>query len=582
MNKYLYITLITSLGFGQLFELTHNNATRDYWVDYPENATEDTPLIIAMHGRNQFLVTFIPQSQMSNFANPQNVAVVYPQGLNFWGVPAWNTGVWWSNSVYDDVGYIDALIDSVSSNFAIDSNRIYACGFSNGGFMAYDLACELPDRIVAFGSVSGNFMMNSNQDCTNEREIPIMHIHGTSDLIVNYYPPTIDFSMASLEAMEWWSIENDLTEQTIEALNDNVNIYTNSSLTSNTKFIHFQVVSGGHEWFNYDWGFHASEELLNFFLQYNMADFYDHSPVLSSIENHQTMEDVPFSVSIFAQSPIESQLTYHAYSDTSAIIVFLNGENIFVGLQQNWNGQGNITVVATDEYQLSDTTVFGVTVLPVNDSPSNFELLFPTIIDTVQISADTDETIPFEWEESIDIDSEISYSLNIIFSNADILHEVEYNDILNTNYGVSTYEYAMLMSNNSLALAYIDYIVTATDGEFNVVSDSGKFVLNNVSLSTQIDIKPEIFSLHQNYPNPFNPSTTIAYDLPIASIVNITIYDMMGRKIKTLVNEYEAAGFKYTQWDGRNDKNESVSAGLYVYLLQTEKFMQNKKMIFLK
>ena len=223
---------MTSLGFGQLFEVTHNNATRDYWVDYPENATEDTPLIIAMHGRNQFLVTFIPQSQMSNFANPQNVAVVYPQGLNFWGVPAWNTGVWWSNSVYDDVGYIDALIDSVSSNFAIDSNRIYACGFSNGGFMAYDLACELPDRIVAFGSVSGNFMMNSNQDCTNEREIPIMHIHGTSDLIVNYYPPTIDFSMASLEAMEWWSIENDLTEQTIEALNNNVNIYTNSSLTS--------------------------------------------------------------------------------------------------------------------------------------------------------------------------------------------------------------------------------------------------------------------------------------------------------------------------------------------------------------
>jgi len=582
VNKYLYIILITSLGFGQLFELTHNNATRDYWVDYPENATDETPLIIAMHGRNQFLVTFIPQSQMSNFANPQNVAVVYPQGLNFWGVPAWNTGVWWSNSVYDDVGYIDALIDSVSSNFAIDSNRIYACGFSNGGFMAYDLACELPDKIVAFGSVSGNFMMNSNQDCTNEREIPIMHIHGTSDLIVNYYPPTIDLSMASLEAMEWWSIENDLTEQTIEALNDNVNIYTNYSLTSNTKFIHFQVVSGGHEWFNYDWGFHASEELLNFFLQYNMADFYDHSPVLSSIENHQTMEDVPFSVSISAQSPVESQLTYHAYSDTSAIIVFLNGENIFVGLQQNWNGQGNITVVATDEYQLSDTTVFGVTVLPVNDSPSNFEVLFPTIIDTVQISAYTDETIPFEWEESIDIDSEISYSLNIIFSNADILHEVEYNDILNTNYGVSAYEYAMLMSNNSLPLAYIDYIVEATDGEFNVVSDSGKFVLNNVSLSTQIDIKPERFSLHQNYPNPFNPSTTIAYDLPIASIVNITIYDMMGRKIKTLVNEYEAAGFKYSQWNGRNDKNESVSAGVYVYLLQTEKFMQNKKMIFLK
>ena len=54
------------------------------------------------------------------------------------------------------------------------------------------------------------------------------------------------------------------------------------------------------------------------------------------------------------------------------------------------------------------------------------------------------------------------------------------------------------------------------------------------------------------------------------------------KKIKTLVNEYNAAGFKNIQWDGKNDKNESVSAGVYVYLLQTEKFMQNKKMIFLK
>ena len=120
------------------------------------------------------------------------------------------------------------------------------------------------------------------------------------------------------------------------------------------------------------------------------------------------MEDVPlFSVSISAQSPIESQLTYNAYSDTSAIFVFLNGENIFVSYQQNWNGEGNITVVATDEYQLSDTTEFGVTVLPVNDSPSNFELLYPTIIDTIQISADTDETIR---------------GIICFFSNADILH----------------------------------------------------------------------------------------------------------------------------------------------------------------
>ena len=67
---------------------------------------------------------------MSNFANPQNIAVVYPQGTNSVGGLTWNVGVWWDASDYDDVGYLNALIDSVISNFAIDTNRIYACGLS--------------------------------------------------------------------------------------------------------------------------------------------------------------------------------------------------------------------------------------------------------------------------------------------------------------------------------------------------------------------------------------------------------------------------------------------------------------------
>ena len=269
----LCVILLIGFCYGQLFELTHDNDSRIYWVDYPDNITEPVPLVISMHGRNQSLLSHISYSQMSSFANPQNIAVVYPQGINSTGALAWNTGVWWDNSEYDDVGYLNAVIDSVISNFAIDTNRIYACGMSNGGFMAYELACELSDRIVAFGSVAGNFMMNVDQGCANAREIPIMHIHGTSDLIVNYNAPTIDSSMTAIEAMAWWSIENNLTEQSLEELNDSVNVFTNSSLTSNTKFVHYQVQGGGHLWFNYNWGFHASEELLNFFMQYSMTDF---------------------------------------------------------------------------------------------------------------------------------------------------------------------------------------------------------------------------------------------------------------------------------------------------------------------
>ena len=295
-NLRTLLCAISFIGFcyGQLFEINHDNVTRIYWVDYPNDVTTPVPLVISLHGRFQSLLSHITYSQMSNFANPQNIAVVYPQGINSTGGLTWNVGVWWDNSEFDDVGYLNALIDSVISNFAIDTNRIYACGMSTGGFMTYELACELSNRIVAFGSVAGNFRMNTDQDCTNEREIPIMHIHGTSDTIVNYYPPTIDSSMTALEAMEWWSMENNLTEQSVEELNDSVTVFTNSSITSNTKFVHYQVQDGGHRWFNYNWGFHASEELLNFFTQYSMTDFS-----LSSIES----KSVPNKFFVFQNYP---------------------------------------------------------------------------------------------------------------------------------------------------------------------------------------------------------------------------------------------------------------------------------------
>ncbi|MFL2989833.1 MAG: T9SS type A sorting domain-containing protein, partial [Candidatus Neomarinimicrobiota bacterium] len=93
---------------------------------------------------------------------------------------------------------------------------------------------------------------------------------------------------------------------------------------------------------------------------------------------------------------------------------------------------------------------------------------------------------------------------------------------------------------------------------------------------------PENFSLKQNYPNPFNPITTLRYDLPEDGLVNITIYDMMGRIVKTLVNGSQTAGYKSIQWNATNDKNEPVSAGLYLYTIQTGEFRQTKKMVLLK
>ncbi len=93
---------------------------------------------------------------------------------------------------------------------------------------------------------------------------------------------------------------------------------------------------------------------------------------------------------------------------------------------------------------------------------------------------------------------------------------------------------------------------------------------------------PEVFALHQNYPNPFNPITTLRYDLPENSYVNVTIYDMLGREIRTLVNSTQDAGFKSVLWNATNDYGKPVSAGVYLYKIQAGEFIQTRKMVLLK
>ena len=93
---------------------------------------------------------------------------------------------------------------------------------------------------------------------------------------------------------------------------------------------------------------------------------------------------------------------------------------------------------------------------------------------------------------------------------------------------------------------------------------------------------PNEYTIHQNYPNPFNPSTTLRYALPEQSDVKITIYDMIGRKVKTLVNNSQNAGYKSVIWDATDDYGERVGAGMYLYQIQAGEYISTKKMVLLK
>jgi hypothetical protein len=103
-----------------------------------------------------------------------------------------------------------------------------------------------------------------------------------------------------------------------------------------------------------------------------------------------------------------------------------------------------------------------------------------------------------------------------------------------------------------------------------------------VQLALDENLIPAEFALHQNYPNPFNPLTQIKYDLPEDAVVTINIFDLMGRNIKSLISSSQSAGYHSIKWDATNNYGETVSAGMYLYIIQAGEFRQTKKMLLLK
>lgn len=88
--------------------------------------------------------------------------------------------------------------------------------------------------------------------------------------------------------------------------------------------------------------------------------------------------------------------------------------------------------------------------------------------------------------------------------------------------------------------------------------------------------------MKQNYPNPFNPVTTIEYYLPKSAEVKISVYNILGQKVSTLVNEYQTAGLRRVIWDGKDERGNSVASGIYFYKLSVPEFSKTKKMLLIK
>ena len=116
---------------------------------------------------------------------------------------------------------------------------------------------------------------------------------------------------------------------------------------------------------------------------------------------------------------------------------------------------------------------------------------------------------------------------------------------------------------------------------FRMIGNNG-VVIGQGEKTIQLVAVPKKFQLHQNYPNPFNPVTTINYDLPQQTHVNLMIYDILGREVVKLISEETPAGYQSVIWNTRNSFGTPVSAGIYFYQIQTKGFVKTRKMVLLK
>ena len=236
------------------FNFEFEGVKRFYMVYVPEgfSQAETYPLLIYLHSYGGPPLEGIDYAGFDVLADQFEFLLALPSGK-----PDWNSGISdnpdWAPPDLNDIAFLDLMIDQISHNFNLHQDRIYATGFSNGGFMSYKLACQLSSRIAAVASVGGVISESTLAECQPDHPMPVMQIHGTVDSVVK-----IDGAEGwhtVKDTLDFWVGKNQCLGQDIRELedinpNDNstVEIISNTDCKDNSLVVYYNVLGGGHKW----------------------------------------------------------------------------------------------------------------------------------------------------------------------------------------------------------------------------------------------------------------------------------------------------------------------------------------------
>lgn len=286
-----FFALFATLHAQQTLDLTiqHNGLTRQYRLYVPAiyNNNTPVPLLFNLHGYGSNNFQQLVYGDFRSIADTANFLICAPNGTPEPGTGSlrWNSG--FATGV-DDVGFLSALIDTLSAQYNINLARVYSAGMSNGGFMSFELACMLSDRIAAVASVTGSMTTLQFSTCTPNRAMPVMQIHGTADATVPYNGAAGFASMEQL--LNYWINHNGCNPTpTITPIPDinttdgsTAERYDYGNCTEQSAVVFYKVTGGGHTWpgsvitlANTNKDFSASKVIWEFFRQYTNPNYPD-------------------------------------------------------------------------------------------------------------------------------------------------------------------------------------------------------------------------------------------------------------------------------------------------------------------
>lgn len=326
----LLITLFLSLtSLAQNFTI-QVDSLREYRLHLPSGYDDqvDYPLLFAFHGGFGFDWQFENETNFSHYADSLGFIVVYPQA--FGSTRSWNTGVccgYAYNNNINDFLFVEKMIDTISNNYSIDSDKIYSTGFSSGAMFTYALGCKMPDVFAAIAPVSSSMIIDiCSPWCSST---PVLHLHAepdssaiyhggySSNPLVNFYYPPVD------SVMQVWSMNNGCTgivDTTFLA--NGTTIYTWNNCVSNTYNEVWLADDGGHKWMGTQGtgvlsgdsatqDFYATEVVWNFLKQFSLEC------VVINVEEHSTEN----SFNLFP-NPASDLINVNGINSNSSIAIY--------------------------------------------------------------------------------------------------------------------------------------------------------------------------------------------------------------------------------------------------------------------